>query len=144
MLRKVAAVVAGLLVMGAVVMTLQWIGSLIHPLPPGVNPADPEDAAAFRAYLATMPVGVWILALGSELLGALLGGWVAARIAQDRRRLLAGVVVGLALAASVMNWLAFPHPWWFIGAQLVGYPLVALALVRLIPVNPYEAYEGEL
>ncbi len=144
MLRKVSAVVAGLVAMGVVVFSLQWVGSLIHPLPPGVNPADPEDAAAFRAYLATMPVGVWILGLGSELVGAFAGGLVASRIAEDRRRLLAGVVVGLALAASVMNWLAFPHPWWFIGAQLVGYPLVFLALLRLTPVNPYEDYEGEL
>ena len=31
-----------------------------------------------------------------------------------------------------MNWLSFSHPIWFIVAQLVAYPLVFVAVSRIV------------
>ncbi len=136
--RKIGAVVAGMLVVFAVVLSLQWVGSLIHPLPPGVDPMDPADADALRAHMATMPAASWALAFFSELIGAFLGGLTAARIADVHRARFAAAIVVLALLGSIMNWVTFSHPAWFIVGQLVGYPLVYLGVVKLLPVNPYE------
>ena len=75
--RKIGAVVAGVAVLGVVVFALRWAGGLIHPLPPGVDPMNPDDQAAFTAHLATMPFAAWALAWGSEILGAFLGALTA-------------------------------------------------------------------
>ena len=125
--RKIVALVAGVLVLGLVVMTLQQVSSAIHPLPEGLDPFDPGDAEAFAEHLASMPPGAWAVAFLSELLGAFFGGMAAGWIARDRARLFSGIIVGLAFVASTSNWLAFDHPLWFIAGQLVGYPLVLTA-----------------
>ncbi|MDX1646923.1 MAG: hypothetical protein R3304_07250 [Longimicrobiales bacterium] len=126
-LRRIVAVVAGLLVLGLVVMTLQQASASLHPMPEGLDPFDPADAQAFDEFLQGMPPLAWALVFSSELLGALFGGLTAGWIARDRHRIFSGVIVGLALVGSVTNWMAFPHPVWFIVGQLVGYPLMLMA-----------------
>ena len=130
--RKVGAVLAGVVVVGVVVMSLQWVGSLLYPLPEGLDPMDPADRGAFSDHLAGMPAASWALAFASELLGAFMGAWAAGRIAGAHRAWFAGGIVALALAASVLNWTSFSHPAWFIAGQLVGYPLILLAVARLL------------
>lgn len=135
--RKIVALVAGVLVLGLVVMTLQQVSSAIHPLPEGLDPFDPGDAEAFGEHLAAMPPGAWAVAFLSELVGAFFGGLAAGWIARDRARLFSGIIVGLAFVASTANWLAFDHPLWFIVGQLMGYPLVLVGVwVLLKPRDP--------
>lgn len=73
------------------------------------------------------------LAFGSELLGAFLGGLVAGRLASSHRARFALALVALAAAASVMNWVAFPHPVWFMVGQAVLYPVVFLGVRAFLP-----------
>jgi hypothetical protein len=136
--RKIGAVAGGVAVVGVVVFSLQWVGTLIHPLPPGVNPGDPDDLPAFTAYLATMPFAAWALAWASEILGAFLGALTAGKIAETHRKRFAGGIVGVALLGSLTNWVSFPHPVWFMVGQLVAYPLVFLAASKFFPTNPYQ------
>jgi len=130
--RRIGAVLAGLAVVGVVVFVVQWVGTLLYPLPPGIDPMDPGAREALEEHLARMPAVGWLLPFGSELLGAFLGAWVAGRIAGARPALFAGIVVGFALAGSASNWMAFGHPLWFMGGQLVGYPLVWLGAARIL------------
>lgn len=130
--RKLGAVVVGLAVVGVVVMALQWAGSMLYPLPEGLDPMAPEDREAFKDFLAGMPPTSWALAFGSELLGAFLGAWAAGRIAGSRGAWFAAGIVAAALVGSVMNWTAFPHPAWFMVGQAAGYPLVLVAVMRLL------------
>jgi hypothetical protein len=51
---------------------------------------------------------------------------------RERKAVFAGVIFALAFAASINNWLSFSHPAWFVGGQLVGYPLVFFGVVRLL------------
>jgi hypothetical protein len=136
MLRKMGGVVAGMLVVICVVTVIQFASGRLYPLPEGVSPFDPADAEAFAAYVDSLPVPAWLMAFGSELLGALLGGLTAGRIARDQRLWVSGLVVGLAMAASITNWGTFPHPIWFIAGQVVGYPLVLLAIARVLRRHP--------
>ena len=132
MLRTVAGIVAGVVVVGVVVFGLQQVSAMLHPLPAGLDPMDPDQQEAFLAHLAGMPVAAWAVAFGSEVLGALLGGLAAGTIAHERSKVAAGVIVGLAVVGSIMNWTSFPHPMWFIVGQLVLYPLAFLLLTRLL------------
>ncbi|GMV05638.1 MAG: hypothetical protein AMXMBFR53_19150 [Gemmatimonadota bacterium] len=133
--RKIGAALAGLVVLGSVVLAVQWVGTLLYPLPPGIDPMDPGAREALNEHLGAMPAVGWLLPLGSELLGAFLGAWVAGRLAGGRPHALVAVVVGLALVGSVNNWLSFTHPVWFMAGQLVGYPLVYLGTVRVLGRN---------
>lgn len=132
MVRRIAAVFAGIVTVGVVVVVLQWVGSRLYPLPPGLDPMDPASRDALLAHTAGMPLLSWLLAFSSEILGAFLGGWVAGRIAGDRHRLFVGIIVGVAVLGSLMNWVSFPHPRWFMAGQLVGYPLAFLGAVRAL------------
>lgn len=124
MARKIGAVIAGVLVLGVVVAALQFVSASIHPLPEGVDPFDPEDAAAFAEHLEGMPDSAWMVAFASELIGAFFGALVAGAIVHDRKRMFSAIIVGLALVGSVANWLSFAHPTWFIVGQLLVYPAV--------------------
>ena len=132
MIRKVAAIAAGILIVGLVVMTLQWVGSMLYPLPEGVDPMDPADRDAFLAHVSSMPLASWGLAFVSEVLGAFLGALAAGRIAQTHPTRFAGVIVGVALLGSIMNWMSFPHPVWFIVGQLVAYLAAFMLASRLL------------
>ena len=132
MVRKIGAVVAGILVVGIVVMGLQAVSATLHPLPEGIDPMAEEDAEAFAAYLATLPVLGWALAFASELLGAFLGGLTAGWIARDRARVFGGAMIGFALLASVYNWMSFEHPTWFIVGQLIGYPVALVGVWTIL------------
>lgn len=124
MWRNVLAIPAGFVVTALVVLGLQAISSSISPLPPDVDPMDPADAEAFADYLSGLPVITWVIVFLSELLGALLGGVVAGRVATSRKRWFSAAIVGLALLGSLFNWTSFSHPAWFVTGQLLLYPLV--------------------
>lgn len=128
MVRTVIGVVAGVVSLGVVVTLLQQVSSVMHPLPAGLDPMDPADAAAFAEHVAAMPVGAWVVAMLSEVVGAGIGGLVAGTIARDALRGASGFVVGLATVGSVMNWTAFPHPTWFIISQIVLYPVALMSV----------------
>ena len=132
MLRKIAAVAAGLLTVGLVVSALQQVSSAIYPLPEGLVPTDPASSDALRDHLATMPPAAWAIAFLSELVGGFFGGLVAGWLASDSPRPFSGAIVGMALVFSSLNWFAFEHPLWFIVGQLVGYPLVLLGVWAIL------------
>ena len=139
--RNILAVVAGVLVTGAVVMGLQWIGSGFSPPLGGLDPTDPANAEALAEHARGLHPATWVFAWGSELLGALLGGIVAGRAARTRKRWISGAIVGLAALGSLLNWIAFPHPAAFITAQLLLYPLVLVSVWRVVAPVPSGAPE---
>ncbi|MEQ8331368.1 MAG: hypothetical protein RH859_12990 [Longimicrobiales bacterium] len=128
MVRNVLAVVAGFVMVGVTVAGLQWLSASLYPLPAGLDPMDPADAGALAEHARGLPAGAWALAFGSELLGAFLGALVAGRVASSHHTWFALALVVLAAAASVMNWVAFPHPVWFMVGQAALYPVVFLGV----------------
>lgn len=132
MVRKVLGVVAGVVVVGAVVSTLLWVSGLFYPLPEGLDASDPSQAERLAEHVAGLPFAAWALGFSSELVGAFFGGLVAATVAGASKRVVSGFVVAVALVFSIMNWVAFAHPIWFVLGQLVGYPLVLLAVWRVL------------
>ena len=132
MVRNIIALIAGILVVGIVVGGLQYATSLLYPLPEGLDPFDPADAEALGEHMASMPVSAWMLAFASEIVGVFLGALAAGSIARDRKAVFVGALVVVGLAGSIMNWVSFSHPMWFIIGQLIAYPLVFVAAVRVL------------
>lgn len=123
---------AGIFVVFLVVGGLQYASSLLYPLPEGIDPFDPADAQALGEYLANRPASVWMLPFVSEVVGVFLGALAAASITRHRKAVFAGALVLVGLAGSIMNWVSFSHPMWFMIGQLIAYPLVFVAVVRLL------------
>jgi hypothetical protein len=91
---------------------------------PAVMP-DLSVPGAMEAFIATMPLGAFLCVLAAYLLATIAGGFVAAAIARRHAMVFAVVVGALILAASVANFVALPHPAWFIVVTLVSVPLAA-------------------
>lgn len=118
--RSFLAIVAGVIVAGVFIVSIETIGQYIYPTPRGL---DLKNADALRELVNSMPVA----AIGSVLLawviGALAGSWVAARVAMQWRIGHAGVIGAVVLAGAVANMLAIPHPAWVWVGAIVLIPL---------------------
>lgn len=114
--RTILGVLVGLVV-AWLVMSLCEFGSLaLHRPPPGLDLRNPE---ALALHIASAPLSAMLLVLAGWVLGAFLGGWVAARIARHRR--VAALVIGaLVVLGVVANNLMIPHPLWM---TIVGIAL---------------------
>jgi hypothetical protein len=111
-----------------VVAIVEAIGHAIYA--PATLP-DMSDPEAVAAFVGSMPLGAFLFVLAAYVAATVVGGLVAAAIARRQAMRLAAIVGGLILLASVFNFVAIPHPAWFIAATVVGVPLAAWLTGRL-------------
>jgi MFS family permease len=124
MVRTLLGIVAGLAAMFVVITAVQWLGAQLYPPPPGL---DLRDQHGMAALIAQLPLAALAFVVLGWLLGALAGGWVAARIGRDHPRA-AAAAVGLAVVAGVVLMVAsIPHPLWM-GALGLLLPVPAALL----------------
>ncbi|MGH8084653.1 MAG: hypothetical protein ACREPV_05195 [Lysobacter sp.] len=131
--RTILAVVVGVVVAWLVIVASQLAGAAAYPPPPGLDVTDPQQLAAF---IQAAPVMAMAFVLGGWVLGALLGGWTAARISR-RHPCIAALLVGtVVLAGVIANTMMIPHPQWMTLAGVL-LPLPAAWLgARLARRNP--------
>lgn len=142
MLRNIGGFFAGVLTLGAVVVTLQQLSGMIYPFPEGLDPMDPANAEAMSAHFEGMPTSAWVIAMLSEVIGAFAGALVAGWIGRSAARPLSGIIVGFAIAGSLFNWSQFDHPMWFVIGQLVLYPVALMAAWAIFAKRPPAEAEG--
>lgn len=114
--RSALAVVAGAALSIALIAAIEATSSWLYPLPAGL---DVNNREAMSSYVATLPVGAFLLVLTAYAVGGFGGGYLAARLAPADPGKHAAVIALFLLAASVMNLMAIPHPGWFWAANLV-------------------------
>ncbi len=131
-MRNVAAIVAGVIIAFATVLLIDKVNHMIYPPPQGLDFTDPD---AIRPYLATLPVGAFLLILASSVVAAFVGTMLACYIGTASPNLFGGVVGGIILAATIANFIAIPHPLWLSLATLIGIVLSTLAAMRLAPTT---------
>lgn len=127
MLRRVGGVVAGVVVAGVTVGVVQAIGHRLYPPPAGTNLG---DVAQVTDYVANMPPVALSFVLLAWFLGALIGGWVALRIA--RWQAAPWLVAGLILFGALWTFYNIPHPIWMMGGGIALPLLAALLLNRRV------------
>ena len=111
-MRRVLAVVAGLVAMFVIVIAVELLGPLFHPIPAGL---DPKDNAALGAWVASAPFSAQAVIVAAWFLGALGGGWVARRLSGWVAA--AWIVAFLDAALALTTLFRFEHPLWMqIGA----------------------------
>lgn len=110
MVRKISAVVLGIVIAIAIVAAVESLGHAVYPVPPDVRFDDP---AQYQAYVAGLPAGALMFVLAAWVLGALIGGLIACLVAREKPFLYSTIIGGAILAATVMNLVMIPHPLWF-------------------------------
>ena len=117
MLKIVMGIVAGLIAGVGIVMLVQRIGHAVYPPPPGLDPANLEQ---MKEVVAQLPVGAFLFVIASYVGGTLGGGWLAAAIAGQRRRLVAGVIAAFILLSALATMTMIPHPIWFMVTSVLA------------------------
>lgn len=130
MLRNIAAMIAGVVIAFLTIMLIDEINQVIYPPPAGLDFTDPD---AMRPYLATLPVGAFVLILASSVVAAFVGTMIACYIGTANGTLFGAVVGGIVLAATIANFIAVPHPLWLSLATLIGIVVSTLLAVRVAP-----------
>lgn len=115
-LRNVLAVVAGLVIGGAVNSALITISPSIIPPPPGVDVTNMESLAA---SIHLFEPRHFLMPFLAHALGTLVGALAAYRIALTCKTRFAFVIGGVFLAGGVAASFMIPAPAWYIVADLL-------------------------
>lgn len=108
--RTILAVLAGAVVMWLTVFAMEFVGHALFPPPAGL---DPKDPAQLQQVIAHMPVGAMAMLVLAWVLGAITGGFTAAKISRKHPRIAAAIVAVLVvLGVAGMVYLVPNHPAW--------------------------------
>ena len=120
LIRSVLSVLAGLIAGYILITIFEIVGTMVYPLPPGVDPMNME---ALRAIVDQIPAGAFVFVIAGWGVGTFSGSCLAGRMA-TRNKSAHGLVVTVMLTlGGLFTLLAIPHPvWvWVVGlAALVG------------------------
>ncbi len=122
------AVAVSLTAAFALIIAIELVSAVIHPVPPGMDFNDKEACTAFFANYPQWLFGVAAVAWG---LTAFTSSWLATRLGAYRH-LAHGVAIGfLLLLGAIANMLMLPYPLWFELANMVLIPLGIFFGIRL-------------
>lgn len=115
--RNILAVVAGIIIGMVLNYALVFVGSMIVPLPAGLNTSNMES---YNQGMYLMRPVNFVFPFLAHALGTLLGAFVAAKIAASHHMKLAlGVGVWFLIGGSFMVYLLPSSPVWFIALDLL-------------------------
>lgn len=120
-LRTAVGVVAGIVTAWLVIVLSQLLSAALYPPPPGTDLTDP---AVLADFINAAPVTAMACVIAGYALAALLGGWVAARIARAHPRIAAMIVGAMVLLGVLLNYTMIPHPaWMWVTGVLLPLPM---------------------
>jgi hypothetical protein len=132
MLRKVAAVIAGIIAAVGIFMAFEYLNGKLYLVPPGLDPADHE---AMSEYVDSLPsTALWVV-LAGWMAGSFICG-VLVRVISKSNDMTPAYLAGLFLmAAGIVDIFLLPHPLWFIVTGVLIFIPVTLAGHTLVKRN---------
>lgn len=115
-LKNIFAVVVGIIVGGIVNMALVMLSGSIIPLPEGVDASSMES---LKANMSSFEAKHFIMPFLAHALGTLVGAFLAAKLAANRKHIFALIVGLFFLVGGIINVINLPAPLWFEGLDLV-------------------------
>lgn len=110
MLKKILAVVAGVIVGSICIWAVEMLSHVLYPYPRGMKPNDMES---FKNYIENLPFfGKFMVIIGYAL-GAVVSGFVATKIAKDDKPFSALICGIIFLIFTIYNMSVLPTPIWF-------------------------------
>ncbi len=128
MLRKILAIIAGVIAGIAVITLIQQLSSMMHPMPEGVSMNDME---AFKTWAASLPTSAYLMVILSYVLGSFVGGFVSTLV--TRIKFWPAIVVGgILMLMGILNAVAIPQPLWVSIASILCFIPAAWLGARLV------------
>lgn len=126
-LKNIIAVVGGWFIGSVVNMSLIMLGPIIIANPEGFDNSN-MDVMAETIHLL-QPIN-YLFPFLAHALGTLVGSFLAAKIAVNRKMIFAFVVGGLFMLGGIVNVIMLPGPMWFniVDLILAYIPMSWLAL----------------
>ncbi|WP_276133961.1 hypothetical protein [Polluticoccus soli] len=115
-IRNVLGVILGLVIGGAVNMSLIILSGKVIPPPEGVDVTKIEE---LKASMHLFEPKHFIFPFLAHALGTFVGAYITARIAKTSKMLMAMVVGLLFFFAGIVNVMQLPSPLWFNVLDLV-------------------------
>ena len=119
--KNILAVIAGWIGGSAVNMTLIQVGHSVFPIE-GINP---EDLEALAEVMPTLDNEYFIFPFLAHALGTLVGAFIAAKVASNRKMTMAMIIGVLFLIGGIIVNTMLPGPTWFTAVD------IALAYIPL-------------
>ncbi|MDA0705062.1 MAG: hypothetical protein O2805_00195 [Proteobacteria bacterium] len=132
MLRDIFAGVLGVAIAVLIVFLSDELSHMMYPLPEGLDPTDYE---ALRPYIASMPLGAFLMVMGGWVVATLVGAVVAGRIGTAKAWVYPTLVGGLMFAATTATLIAIPHPLWFSAVSLLAILASAWLAWKVSPLQ---------
>ena len=121
MLRKILAILAGLIFGGISVGIVQTIGHYFYPMPEGMKS---DDMVAMKNYVEKAPFMALFFVIISYVGGAVISGFVSTKIANDGKIKYAIICGVIFLIQSIYMMSVLPTPVWFWVLGIVSWILV--------------------
>jgi hypothetical protein len=116
-IRNILAVIAGLLIGGAVNMGIVMMGP--HVIPPP-NSADTTTMEGLKVSMHLFQPRHFIFPFLAHAIGTFVGAWLAVLIAANHKLKFA-MIIGVAfLIGGILNIVMLPSPLWFTALDVVG------------------------
>ena len=117
MLRDILAGIIGVAIAVLIVFLSDMLSHMVYPMPAGL---DAQDAEALRPYIASLPMGAFLMLMGGWCIATFVGSIVAGRIGTAKAWIYPAAVGGLMFAATTATLIAIPHPHWFSAISLAA------------------------
>ncbi|WP_262152472.1 hypothetical protein [Chryseobacterium foetidum] len=131
MLRKIFAVIGGIVVANLIIFLVEAIDHLLYPMPKGVTY---ENVEAFREYVQNLPMEAKMIVIFGYAFAAFSAGFVSTRIAKDRRPYYAIFCGAVLLSLIILNFSMLPTPIWMwifgLAAPFLVFPGYKMALTK--------------
>lgn len=118
MARNIIAIIIGLFVAFLATYFVYNINSSLFPLPENI---DPSDMDAMKAYMASLPIGAFIIVIIAHIAGSFAGALTASKIGHSHHVNLSLFIGVFMLLMGIIRVLVAPHPIWFIVIDIMVY-----------------------
>lgn len=126
-MKKILAIVVGLVGASAVILVFEFLGELLFPSPISIDIADMD---AIRKNMELIPTGNLIFVILAHFFG-IISGMVITTYVTKSTLLTGHIVAGILIVATLINLFSLPHPTWFfivdiaaiIASFVIGYRL---------------------
>ncbi|MCE3074812.1 hypothetical protein [Chryseobacterium gwangjuense] len=127
MLKRILAVIGGIVAGSLTVAAVEMLGHYLYPLPAGMKS---DDMEAMKEYIPNAPFMALFFVIIAYALAALVVGFVSTKIANDGKNKYAIIGGVIFVIITIINLAMLPTPVWFWvlgiavwGLVLVGYKL---------------------
>lgn len=122
-INRVLSILTGVIA-GALVIGLgEMLSNSMFPMP---EDFDFTNREALIEHISAMPITAFFSVLIAHAFGALVGGFVASKMAQVQKKGAATFTGLILLLAGLLNLVSIPHPLWFSIVDIILYTPMAI------------------